>query len=132
LSHILWLEECDADAAPPVGGKALGLGRLVRQGHRVPPGFTVTTTAYREALAASRLAPQIHELLAAATTAKPQLTASEQVRALFDRMAADAGLTDEITAAYRRLGGDADAYRTRLGIVAEGIGMGVVIQAMGR
>ena len=47
MSHVLWLEECGADAAPLVGGKALGLGQLVRQGHRVPPGFAVTTTAYR-------------------------------------------------------------------------------------
>jgi rifampicin phosphotransferase len=182
LSHVLWLEECGADAAPLVGGKALGLGQLVRQGHRVPPGFAVTTTAYREALAASGLASQIHELLAGATTAKAQLATSERVRALFDRMAADADLADEIAAAYRRLGGDADApvavrssataedtaeasfagqqdtylwvrgakevvshvtrcwgslftpraiaYRARLGIPADEIGMGVVVQAM--
>ena len=109
MSHVLLLEECGADAAPLVGGKALGLGHLVRQGHRVPPGFAVTTTAYREALAASGLAPQIHELLARATTAKTQLVASERVRALFDRMTADAGLAGEIAAAYRRLGEDADA-----------------------
>jgi phosphoenolpyruvate synthase/pyruvate phosphate dikinase len=109
LSHVLWLEECGVDAAPLVGGKALGLGQLVRQGHRVPPGFAVTTTAYREALAVSGLAPQIHELLAGATTAKAQVAASERLRALFDRMAADAGLAGEIAAAYRQLGGDADA-----------------------
>jgi phosphoenolpyruvate synthase/pyruvate phosphate dikinase len=182
LSHVLWLEECGADAAALVGGKALGLGQLVRQGHRVPPGFAVTTTAYREALTASGLAPEIRELLAGAATAKAQLTASERVRALFDRMAADAGLAGEIAAAYRRLGGDADApvavrssataedtaeasfagqqdtylwvrgaeevashvtrcwgslftpraiaYRARLGIPADEIGMGVVVQAM--
>jgi rifampicin phosphotransferase len=180
--HVLWLEECSADAAPLVGGKALGLGHLVRRGHQVPPGFAVTTSAYREALAASGLAAEIHEVLAGATTAEAQLAASERVRVLFDRMAADAGLTGEIAAAYRRLGGDADApvavrssataedtaeasfagqqdtylwvrgaaevvshvtrcwgslftpraiaYRARLGIPADEIGMGVVVQAM--
>ena len=181
MSHVLWLEDCGADAAPLVGGKALGLGELVRQGHRVPPGFAVTTTAYREALAASGLAPQIHDLLAGATTAKAQLATSERVRALFDRMAADTELAHEIAAAYRRLGnpdvpvavrssataedtaeasfaGQQDtylwvrgaeevvshvtrcwgslftpraiAYRARLGIPADEIGMGVVVQAM--
>jgi pyruvate,water dikinase len=182
LSHVLWLEECSADAAPLVGGKALGLGHLVRQGHRVPPGFAVTTTAYREALAASGLAPEIHEALTGATTVEAQFAASERVRALFDRIAADAGLTGEIASAYRRLGRDADvpvairssataedtaeasfagqqdtylwvhgaeevvshvarcwgslftprviAYRARLGIPADEIGMGVVVQAM--
>ena len=51
--HVLWLEECGPEAAPLVGGKALGLGHLVRQGHRVPPGFAVTTAAYTEALPAA-------------------------------------------------------------------------------
>jgi rifampicin phosphotransferase len=182
LSHVLWLEECGADAAPLVGGKALGLGQLMRQGHRVPPGFVVTTTAYREGLAAGGLASEIREVLATATTAEGQFAASKRVRTLFDRMAADAGLAGEIAAAYRRLGGDADApvavrssataedtaeasfagqqdtylwvrgaeevvshvtrcwgslftpraiaYRARLGIPADEIGMGVVVQAM--
>jgi pyruvate,water dikinase len=182
LRKVLWLEECGVDAAPLVGGKALGLGQLVRQGHRVPPGFAVTTTAYREALAASWLGSEIRELLAGATTAEAQLAASERVRALFNRMAADVGLAGEIAAAYRRLGRDTDApvavrssataedtaeasfagqqdtylwirgaeevvshvtrcwgslftpgaiaYRARLGIPADEIGMGVVVQAM--
>ena len=47
--HVISLEDCGPETAPLVGGKALGLGQLVRQGHRVPPGFAVTTTAYLEA-----------------------------------------------------------------------------------
>lgn len=45
---ILPLESC---AEPvQVGGKAAGLGRLIRQGFRVPPGICLTTAAYRAAL----------------------------------------------------------------------------------
>ena len=76
-SHVLWLEECGAEAAPLVGGKAVGLGHLVRQGHRVPAGFAVSTAAYREALAAGGRPVTVGDRLAA-----------------------------EIDAAYRRLGGD--------------------------
>ena len=88
-SHVLWLEECGADAAPLVGGKAVGLGHLVRQGHRVPNGFAVTTAAYREALAAGRPAT------------------------VGDRLAA------EIAAAYRRLGGDGVPVAVRSSATAE-------------
>jgi pyruvate,water dikinase len=63
--HVLWLEECGADAAPLVGGKAVGLGHLVRLGHRVPPGFAVTTAAYREALAAGGRPATVGDRLAA-------------------------------------------------------------------
>jgi rifampicin phosphotransferase len=74
--RVLSLEECDAGSGPLVGGKAVGLGHLVRLGLRVPPGFAVTTAAYREALAGGG-----------------RLTVGER-------------LAGELAAAYRRLGGD--------------------------
>ncbi|HET8788603.1 MAG TPA: PEP/pyruvate-binding domain-containing protein, partial [Actinomycetes bacterium] len=77
--RVLWLEECDAGSGPLVGGKAVGLGHLVRLGLRVPPGFAVTTAAYREALAGGGRPVTVGDRLAA-----------------------------EIAAAYRRLGGDGE------------------------
>jgi rifampicin phosphotransferase len=152
-AHILGLDECGPDAVPLAGGKAVGLGHLIRQGHRVPAGFAVTTAAYREALAAGGRPRRVGAVLAG-----------------------------EIAAAYRRLGGDAEvpvavrssataedtaeasfagqqdtylwvqgaeevvghvercwaslftaravAYRARLGIADDEIGMGVVVQVM--
>jgi pyruvate,water dikinase len=88
--HILWLEECDAASAPLAGGKAVGLGHLVRLGHRVPPGFAVTTAAYREAPAAGGRPVQLGDRLAA-----------------------------EIAAAYRRLGGDGMPVAVRSSATAE-------------
>jgi phosphoenolpyruvate synthase/pyruvate phosphate dikinase len=87
--HVLWLEECHAGSGPLVGGKAVGLGHLVRQGLRVPPGFVVTTAAYREALAGGRPV-EVGERLAA-----------------------------EIAAAYRRLGGDGAPVAVRSSATAE-------------
>ncbi len=45
---ILPLEVCEDPAL--VGGKAANLGRLLRHGFHVPPGFCLTTAAYQEAL----------------------------------------------------------------------------------
>ncbi len=41
---IIWFEECDESER--VGGKAAGLGSLLRAGIRVPPGFAVGTDAF--------------------------------------------------------------------------------------
>jgi phosphoenolpyruvate synthase/pyruvate phosphate dikinase len=44
---IVWLE--DNEALDPIlaGGKAVGLAKLVRAGIPVPPGFVLTSEAYR-------------------------------------------------------------------------------------
>ena len=41
--RIVWLAECTAERAPLVGGKASGLGALIRKGFQVPAGFALTT-----------------------------------------------------------------------------------------
>jgi rifampicin phosphotransferase len=50
---ILSLDRCRE--ASLVGGKALGLARLLAAGFPVPPGFCITTAAYRQALHACGL-----------------------------------------------------------------------------
>jgi rifampicin phosphotransferase len=47
MSLVVALSGTSADQADLVGGKAAGLGALIRSGERVPPGFCVTTRAYR-------------------------------------------------------------------------------------
>ena len=44
---ILALAACTPDCAERVGGKALGLGRLLREDLAGPPGFALTSEAYR-------------------------------------------------------------------------------------
>lgn len=48
--HVASTGECLPEHVGHVGGKAVGLGSLLRAGHRVPASFVVTAAAYREYL----------------------------------------------------------------------------------
>jgi len=150
--HVLWLEECGPEAAPLVGGKALGLGHLVRQGHRVPPGFAVTTAAYAEALAGGGRPVEVGDRLAAEIAAaylrlgddgvpvavRSSATAEDTAEASFAGQqdtylwvrGAEA-VAGHVERCWASLFTDrAVAYRARLGIGDDEIAMGVVVQAM--
>jgi phosphoenolpyruvate synthase/pyruvate phosphate dikinase len=101
---VLWLDECAPDGAGLVGGKALGLGSLLREGLQVPPGFVVTTEAYRRFLRARRLDREIERALAGATSPEAQVAASERIRGLFERADPDEDLVATVGSAYMRLG----------------------------
>ena len=59
-----------ASAVSEVGGKGASLARMAAAGLPVPPGFHITTAAYRRFVAEHRLQEQI---LAAASGAHPDL-----------------------------------------------------------
>ena len=79
----------DADL-PLVGGKGFNLGKLTAAGFLVPPGFCVTTDAYRTTL--ETVDKQSREAVQAAALPEP--------------------LESEILAAYNRLGADLVAVRS--------------------
>jgi phosphoenolpyruvate synthase/pyruvate phosphate dikinase len=101
--HVLWFEECDGACAERVGGKALGLGSLCREQLQVPPGFAVTTDAYRECVVASGLQGEIARLLDGADEPEAQQRASERIRVLFDDGCMDSAVAFEIASAYEAL-----------------------------
>src|SRR3712207_3436350 len=49
-AFVLDLPQLSAGDLPAVGGKAANLGELIRAGFNVPPGFCITTEAYRRAV----------------------------------------------------------------------------------
>lgn len=100
---VLWFEECDGACAERVGGKAVGLGALTRQELQVPPGFAVTTDAYRECVVASGLETEIARLLDGADEPQAVQCASEKVRALFEDRCVEATVAAEIVRAYETL-----------------------------
>lgn len=65
--YIRWFREISLTDIPLVGGKNASLGELFQQltplGVRVPDGFAVTASAYRDALTAADAWPELHGLL---------------------------------------------------------------------
>jgi phosphoenolpyruvate synthase/pyruvate phosphate dikinase len=55
ISYVLALDQVTAEDGPRVGSKALRLSELQQAGLRVPPGFVITTEAYRAFAAANDL-----------------------------------------------------------------------------
>lgn len=105
MDRILPLEACMPDRIARVGGKALGLGSLLREGLQVPPGFVVTTDAYHESVVWPGLASEIIRMLDGAQTTAAQHDASERIRAMFERVEMNDTVAAELALAYRRLGG---------------------------
>jgi pyruvate,water dikinase len=88
-----------------VGGKALGLGRLLGEGLPVPSGFVIGTTAYRQHLEQGDLGPAIAALLSGALEDDDELrSASERIGQLLVDTPLPATISGEVVAAYDRLG----------------------------
>jgi rifampicin phosphotransferase len=106
MRYALPLADCTADRAPEVGGKAIGLGSLLRQERDVPPGFVVTTHAYREWVAEHGLGREIERLVRGAEDAVGQEAASREIHALFAGAALTGDLAAEVASSYARLVAD--------------------------
>ncbi|MCC6831046.1 MAG: phosphoenolpyruvate synthase [Thermoleophilia bacterium] len=114
-SHVVRFEEIDATRVAETGGKGASLGALSRiPGVAVPPGFCVTTGAFRRALAG---APAARDALARLAGAGPDDGEALRGRAAELRRAilaapVPADVAAEVTDALARLGGDTHAVRS--------------------
>lgn len=103
--YILWFRDCGTSCLPRVGGKNAGLGEMTRAGLRVPPGFAVTTDAYRDLLEEAGLGPEIAKMLDRLDGA--DLAAVEQagraIREMVGAAAIPARVEDAIAEAYALL-----------------------------
>lgn len=119
--YVYQLDECTPECADLVGGKALGLGHLSRGGMRVPPGFVVSTAAYRRFLEKSGLAGEIDGIVNSATTLKQRQEASERIEKLFEEAHPDGSIAREIKDSYEQLqvGGDTAPVAVRSSATAE-------------
>ena len=89
------------------GGKAANLGELVRAGLPVPPGFVVTTVAYRDFVDTHHLRDRIVALVPADADADPSAyeSAAHAIGDLFRAGQVPDDLAAAIVGAYRELGG---------------------------
>ncbi|MCS7106739.1 MAG: pyruvate, water dikinase [Acidilobaceae archaeon] len=99
-----------SDATPQhknlIGGKAMGLSEMLRAGIPVPPGFVVTTEAYRQFVLETGIAGYISYVLEdTITSGKPSEyeKASELIRAKFARTPMPHSIRAEIERAYLAL-----------------------------
>ena len=106
LAFVVDLKDCTGDRQARVGGKGAGLGALVQGGHPVPPGFVVTTDAYRAATARDGFAEQLGALTAGLDERSDNREVSHLIADMFARAGAGGPVRAEIVAAYRALGDD--------------------------
>ena len=101
---VVGLENLGHDDLDSAGGKGANLGELLRAGFPVPPGFVVTTLAYREAFEAAGIDSALAEAMSE--------TDADDVRHAVGAMAVPDAVESAVVAAYRRLGGGAVAVRS--------------------
>src|SRR5579863_9584326 len=82
-----------------VGGKGASLARLAAAGLPVPPGFHITTVAYRSFVAENGLQEQI--LATVSTATADQTTSLEEASSKIGRMFAQGNMPAEIATAIR-------------------------------
>jgi pyruvate,water dikinase len=111
---VCWLAEIGQGDGALAGGKAANLGELLRAGLPVPPGFVVTTAAYRHFVAANALQPEIERLARAAPP--DDLTgltgAANAIAALFTKALVPPEVATVIREAYATLRGPPVAVRS--------------------
>jgi pyruvate,water dikinase len=105
MDYILWFEDCGPDSFALVGGKNANLGVMMRAGIQVPPGFAVTTEAYKTFILGRGIWEEIQLLLA---NLDPQdIAALEEtgaaIRHRLTSAEAPQALVDEIRASYQAL-----------------------------
>jgi pyruvate,water dikinase len=111
--HVLWFDDAAARAVDVAGGKGANLAVLTDAGIPVPPGFIITTGAYRACLREAG----IEAALAAALDGVDanDRASLERASAEAQRLILDAPMpscADDVRAAYERLGGGLVAVRS--------------------
>jgi pyruvate,water dikinase len=151
---IEWLGEA-ASGADGLGGKGASLDRLIRLGYRVPPGFCVTTAAFRAGSGATaapdaELADGLSAALARLEGVVTEMTGGPAKLAVRSSAIGEDGTAasfaglheteldvepDDVHAAVRRCwaslaSAPAVAYRARRGLSDDDAAMAVVVQAL--
>ncbi|MEU5789642.1 PEP/pyruvate-binding domain-containing protein [Micromonospora purpureochromogenes] len=137
--HVIALSEASAEMVDLVGGKAAGLGELIRRGERVPEGFCVTSEAHRLGVIPQAEIVAAYERLGAGPVAvRSSATAEDLPEASFagqqDTVLNVTGIPDLI-AAIRKCWESlhtvrATAYRDARQIDHQAVRMAVVVQRM--
>ena len=119
--YVLGIEEIDPTQVGVVGGKAAGLGELSRiVGIGVPPGFCITTDAFRRILVeAPAFGERVDQLSLVASEDRGAIrTLSAEIRSIIEQVRIPDDVSAAITRSLALLGEDA-AYAVRSSATAE-------------
>ncbi|MCB2189181.1 MAG: phenylphosphate synthase subunit beta [Deltaproteobacteria bacterium] len=102
---VCWFHECNRDSLPLVGGKNSSLGELINANIRVPPGFAVTTEAYRFFIDKGGIKGEIEQTLGGlnAEDSDSLNEASRHIRDLIEACPMPVVLEDYVADYYRKL-----------------------------
>ncbi len=120
MSYVLDFEEIDRTQVADVGGKGAHLGELSRiEAIRVPPGFCVTTEAFRRIMAEASIDDRLDRLSKLEPDDREAIGGlSGEIRRIVERVAIPDDLSAAITGALAELGEEA-AYAVRSSATAE-------------
>src|SRR6516162_2420908 len=118
--YTLSFDKVDRTRLPDVGGKGANLGELTRAAFPVPPGFCVTTAAYRDFVRASGELEALLDALDQVTHEDLNTigTIGARVREHLEALAIPAGVRSAVLAAWRVLGPQ-HAYAVRSSATGE-------------
>lgn len=96
------------------GGKGANLARLARSGFAVPPGFIISTSAYRDFVAANSLEKGIQAAVEGinSTRTLDLDSSSEKIHSAFVQGSLPEKVREEILLAYKQMGSPAVAVRS--------------------
>jgi pyruvate,water dikinase len=113
---VLSLAECAEVPVERIGGKALGLGKLLSLSVDVPPGFVVGTEVFSAWIQAHGLAAEVHDRLHGAADVAALKAATSDIAALMTVLPFQSA---EIDAAYAQLAGDSGPVAVRSSATGE-------------
>lgn len=104
---LVWFADVDREDIPLVGGKGANLGEMTKAGFPVPPGFIVTSHAYREFLKENNLEVKIKHLLGTIdyNNQKTLENASRAIKKEIEKGKMSEELIRQVFSAYSKLGG---------------------------
>ncbi|MCU1515755.1 MAG: phosphoenolpyruvate synthase, partial [Pseudarthrobacter sp.] len=115
MTYIQDLSDVGPGDVGVAGGKAVGLGGLIKAGLPVPPGFVLTTDAYSHFVEANDIAAGIQELASLPPEAGPQAyeDVSERITALCRTGTRPSDIAAELGATSGHLGSREAAVAVR-------------------
>ncbi len=112
--NLLWFRDISRTDIETVGGKGANLGELTTAGIPVPPGFVLTTDAYRRAIAEAGIAGELASLAGSVDPKDPAGTdqTAARIAELFSDVTIPEGIRSDLLAAWSALGRPPVAVRS--------------------